>query len=173
MIIDIRTVAQGHTTLSRTTRLESVKTEMPPLNGDIQCWADIDRIGDTFYCHVMVECVVRLECSRCLTAFDCPVSGELSVVIKESPDRRNPTVSDTDSVDFYYTTQDTEVDIGSAIFDEIMTAVPLKPLCSIDCKGIAVDDPDILIDDMSAEKKEEIDPRWATLLKLKEKRKKQ
>jgi len=178
MIIDVRTIAEGHTELTQATQLESIKADLPPFDGDIACKAKIDRSGSTLHVHVAFTGNFKLECSRCLQPFDSPLSGEVRVIIQEDRSKSGEQADD-DAVDFYYSVHDGVVDIAPAIFDEIMTALPLKPLCKESCKGITIGDPDISIDldaegavKTPAEKQsgeKEIDPRWAALLKLKDK----
>jgi uncharacterized protein len=54
------------------------------------------------------------------------------------------------------------VDISSAVYDEIMTALPLKPLCSEDCRGVEFGG-----DGGGSGKGDAVDPRWEALRRLK------
>jgi uncharacterized metal-binding protein YceD (DUF177 family) len=66
---------------------------------------------------------------------------------------------DNDYADFYYDDAHPEVDISPALFDEVMTALPMKPLCAENCPGIQRGQE-------TEGDQEGIDPRWQALTKL-------
>jgi hypothetical protein len=88
-----------------------------------------------------------------------PISGALQLVVKEHLGRYGPS-QDDGSVDFYYDSRHLDVDLGSAIYEEIVTSLPMKPLCSEDCKGI-----EMQRDVGTRMSKNESDPRWEALKK--------
>lgn len=165
MIIDTQTIPNGHSAISQETDLGPFAEEMPPLAGKIACHAEIDRSGQVFYIHLLFKGSFKLECSRCLSPFDFPLSGDLRLVAKEQPGMHGPSRSE-ESVDFFYDSRHREVDLGPALYDEIMTTLPLKPLCSEECQGIEIlnkpnqrQSPGTTGDGN--------DPRWEALKKLK------
>ena len=167
MIIDIRTIPPGHSELSQSTDLDALKEDLPPFSKKISCRAQIDHSGADLFIHLQFDGVFDLECSRCLKHFKCPIKGDLRLIVKEQPGKFGP-VLDDESVDFYYDSRHPQVDLSPAIYDEIMTALPLKPLCSDDCKGIELHDKQITVGfEDQPKKKDEIDPRWEALKKLK------
>jgi uncharacterized protein len=158
MLLDIRTIPSGRSVVSQTTGLDAFKDELPPLLGKISCEAAIDRMGQVLHVHLRYKGALSLECSRCIGAFACPIEGELRLVVKEQPGRFGPS-QDDESVDFYFDSRHPDVDLGSAIYEEIMTDLPIKPLCSEECRGIELKS---LISST-----EEVDPRWEVLKKIK------
>jgi uncharacterized protein len=167
MILDIRTIPACHSELSQSTELDALKIDLPPFSKKIACSAHIDRSGADLFIHLLFESIFELECSRCLKVFSFPIKGDVRLIIKERSGKFGPAL-DEESVDFYYDSRHPEVDLGPAIYDEIMTALPLKPLCSEDCKGIELRDRHLMVDlEATPKKKEEIDPRWEALRKLK------
>jgi len=167
MKIDIHKIPEGRTNIVQKTNLEAVKNDMPPLVGDILCNGHIDRSKDTLYMTLHFEGKLKLECSRCLTLSDVPVNGDLMIIL-QGKTGKSGAAEDDDVADFYFDLHDGEFDLSSALYDEIMTTLPLKPLCSPDCKGIQVGDTDISIDYGNGTKKKQIDPRWEALRKLQE-----
>lgn len=167
MLIDVRLIPQGHSEIVQDSMLESVKDNLPPFSEPVRCSAGVDRTGDTIVVNLHFEGTFQIQCSRCLESYSAPVSSDILLILKEEAGKFGPSQED-DAVDFYYDVNHDLVDISSAIFDEVMTALPLKPLCSEDCRGIEVNDPDIHIssDDQKSEEKA-IDPRWEALKKLK------
>jgi uncharacterized protein len=159
MVLDVRTIPPGHSDVSQVTGLDEYKDDLPPLTGKISCEAAVDRMGELLQVHLRFKGALTLECSRCTGAFVYPVDGALRLMVKEQPGRSGPS-QDDGSIDFYFDSRHPDVDLGSAIYEEIMTAIPIKPLCSEECKGIKVAG--------AGGSKKELDPRWEVLKKLKQ-----
>ena len=157
MIIDIRTIPAGHSVLSQKCGLSAFKDDLPALVLEVTCRAEIDRNGAVLYVHLLFEGSFDLECSRCLNHFPWTASGDIRLVIRE----RQGAATDDDIADFFYSSQDFSVDLGPALYEEIMTSLPLKPLCTPECRGIEIR--------TESEKSAAIDPRWEALKKLKSK----
>lgn len=170
MILEINAVPEGRSFISRETGLESVKADLPAMVGKFSCKVEINRFGSTLYVVIGIEGTFELECSRCLQPYKTFQSGETRVIIKEKTGQ-NGVELDEDGVDFYFDVKHDKVDLCPAIYDEIMTNLPLKPLCKPDCKGIEIDN---TVKNISFENNnnssDEIDPRWEALKKLKENR---
>ncbi len=169
MIINMQVLPEGHSTLTGTTDLETVKADLPSFLEEISYNAEVDRIGPTAYVHVTFKGSLELECSRCLNGFPLAIGGEFRLIIKEQTGSGAKLQSDSDGVDFYYDNRHEQVDISPVFFDEIMLSIPLKPLCSESCKGIEIDGlKNINVDkEGTIQGTEMIDPRWEALKKLK------
>jgi uncharacterized protein len=168
MIINMQIVPEGHSTLTGTTNLESVKADLPTFLEEISYNAEIDRMGANAYVHVTFKGIFELQCSRCLNDFPWTVNSDFSLIIKERIASCS-VQSDSDGVDFYYDNRHEQIDISPAFFDEIMLSVPLKPLCSESCEGIDINglkNVSLGNDEKLLENKT-IDPRWDALKKLK------
>ncbi|MCL2690554.1 MAG: DUF177 domain-containing protein [Chitinispirillia bacterium] len=171
MKIDVRVVPQGHSQLKQDLLLEEFKDTLPPFSEKIRVAAEIDRMGEMIVVSVHFQGVFEMQCSRCLEDYGVTVSGSLRVIIKEEQGKFGPSPDDDSGTDFFFDVNHEVVDISSAVYDEIMIALPLKPLCSDDCKGIELSDSGISFqseDSVSGNDKElPIDPRWEALKKLK------
>ena len=157
MIIDIRTIPAGHSVLSQQCGLDAFKADLPPLVREVACRAEIDRNGSMLHVHLRFEGTFDLECSRCLTHFPWTAVGEIQTIIRE----RQGVAADNVVADLFYDSQSLSVDMGPALYEEIMTSLPLKPLCTPECRGIEIRS--------VSEKSATIDPRWEALKKLKSK----
>jgi uncharacterized protein len=169
MIINMQILTEGHTTLTGTTNLESVKADLPVFLEKISYQAEIDRVGPTVYVHVTFKGSFEQQCSRCLNDYPLAINGDFRVIIKEQTG--NCSVhSDSEGVDFYYDNRHEMVDISPAFFDEIMLSVPLKPLCSESCKGIDINGLKNVSfgNEQRLPENKTIDPRWEALKKLKQ-----
>ena len=160
MILDTGSVRDGHSIVRQAADLASVRENLPPFGETIDCEATIDRTGPVLYIQLRFDGVFEQECARCLEPFGYPVRATLTLVLQEEEGRFGP-AADEETADFYFDTAHQSVDISPVIYDEVMTSLPLKPLCSETCTGI-----------VPAGKKEKAveqayDPRWEALLKLK------
>ena len=167
MFLNLRVIPEGHSEISGTTGLEALKTDLPPVDRFVSFRADIDRKDKDIYLHIWYEGTFELQCSRCLNTYKSKISGDFRLVLKELSGNIAE-MSEDDGTDFCFDKSQDILDISAALYDEIMIAVPLKPLCSPDCKGVNISDKEIRIDYGDQIKTEEkIDPRWNELLKLK------
>lgn len=162
MILDTGIIREGHSVIRQKAELVSVQERMPQFGETIDCEATIDRTGPTLYVQLWFKGSFDQECARCCKVFSYPFVATLSLVVQESEGKSGQAAED-DVADFYFDTGHRSVDLAPVIFDEVMTSLPLKPLCSETCKGITVAKTTENRNDPT------IDPRWEALLKLKKK----
>jgi len=162
MVIDVRLVPEGHSRIERDSALEAFADDLPPFSGPVRCGAEVDRMGPVIAVALRFDGAFVMECARCLESVCVPVGGDLRIILKEEQGRHGPAQDDGCGADFFFDVNHDLVDVSPAIYDEIMTALPLKPLCSERCEGIKVADGGGL---GGGEKP--VDPRWEGLMKLK------
>jgi uncharacterized protein len=78
----------------------------------------------------------RLTCSRCLEALETRVGPQVDLHLLPSPRSRHEEVElgpDDLEVDFY---QGDTLDVGGLLRSETLLALPMKPLCRPDCRGL-------------------------------------
>ena len=103
-----------------------------------------------------------LTCARCLTTFSGSVDVEL-VELFATPGHEGGEAEES-----YPVTGD-EIDLEPMIRDALTLALPLRPLCREDCKGIcATCGQDLNAADCNCTQ-DDTDPRWASLSALREK----
>lgn len=121
----------------------------------------VSKSGDQLICRGKVTTSVRLECSRCLSVYDEPIISNLDFVVdfgenaeEFKSDEDNYFVADLSSGFFQ---------IDNLVRESIILALPLKPLCSANCKGLCP----ICGTDLNKSQcgcvKKETDPRWEKL----------
>ena len=85
---------------------------------------------------------LEVECSRCLDAFRVPVDADLDQMFLPEGTEITGASDDDDEdggqeadagVSFY---KDDTIDLGGLMRDEFYIALPMKPLCKVDCKGL-------------------------------------
>lgn len=167
MILNLRDIPDGYSDFSLECDLGSVKNDLPPLIGKLHCKVAANRLDANIFLEVHYSGLFAFQCSRCLEEFNLPISGDLSITLKEAAGKHGSADED-ESVDFFYDADADQLDVSAAIYDEIMIETPIMPLCSKDCKGVQISDKDISVDfDGVKKERTEIDPRWEALRKLK------
>jgi uncharacterized protein len=110
---------------------------------------------------------VELTCSRCLGRYTTPLTMQLedeyiptvdvlSGAPLPAPDEPTPFTID----------EHHSIDLGEAVRQYSLLAVPMKPLCREDCRGICAGCGKNLNEGPCACPQREMDPRWAALNKL-------
>ena len=115
-----------------------------------------------------LETKTNINCSRCLKPFTLKIplkiQEEFFPTIDIITGMKLPEPEDPGS----FTIDEHHIlDLTEAIRQYIVTAIPMKPLCKEDCAGLcATCGKDLNLGKCDC-KQEEMDPRWAELLKLK------
>jgi uncharacterized protein len=167
MVLDAFVISEGHSTIRQSANLESVRDRLPPFSGTIECLAEVDRNRTNIYVRIRFSGLFEQQCARCLVMYQHPVSGDINLILQEQNGRYGAARED-ETADFYFNSQQPEVDVSSVIYDEIMTSLPLKPLCSDTCKGIVLEHGRNGLSALKQTRRED-DPRWDGLRKLQKK----
>lgn len=97
----------------------------------------VKKFDDTVGIEGPVTVEASLACSRCLE--DYSLSMSLQMAIKLTPKSTLPEGAEmelhNDDLDVYYYEGD-EIDLDPFIYEEVMLNIPVRPLCSEECKGI-------------------------------------
>jgi len=129
----------------------------------------IFRFGKRVLVEGSVKISVTVTCSRCLKDAALPLDltfREEYLPAEESGKGTEQELSDRDLDLGYYT--DDELDITELVKEQVLLAVPMKPLCRDDCRGLCTHCGKDLNRGPCGCRKEEIDPRLAPLAKFKE-----
>jgi uncharacterized protein len=84
-----------------------------------------------------VKTRLELPCSRCLEPFSWPVEAEFD--LRYQPHSQNSgegerEVEEDDLTTAFY--DNDEIDLGQLMQEQLYLSLPMKPLCSDDCKGL-------------------------------------
>jgi uncharacterized protein len=100
----------------------------------------IHKDHDRFRLVGTVKTELELACSRCLEPFKMPVDHEFDLrflptgAAEPEPDDEETEVEDDDvAVTFY---RDEHIDLNELLREQFYLALPMKPLCADDCRGI-------------------------------------
>ncbi|MBN2006502.1 MAG: DUF177 domain-containing protein, partial [Anaerolineae bacterium] len=118
------------------------------------------RIASGVLCEGALETQVTVECTRCLKQFFEPIHIELEDVLSlpaaELTPERPVRVSESGWVD-----------LTPLVREYVWLNIPVKPLCSPDCRGICPDcGGDIAAGECTCDRSTTVDPRWEALRTL-------
>lgn len=91
--------------------------------------------GTDVVVHGRIDATVPQVCGRCLESFPAPVMANVDLTLTPRPgDRDNRELGQDDlDVDFYV---GGELDLDRLVEAETTLALPMKPLCRTDCRGL-------------------------------------
>ena len=116
---------------------------------------------------------VPVECSRCLKVFDYPLTVKIEEEFFPVIDVNSGAPVEIPDDPGGFTIDDHHVlDLTEAIRQNALLAIPIKPLCRTDCKGLCQSCGKDLNTGQCTCEQSDIDPRWAKLVGLASKRKK-
>ena len=129
----------------------------------------VDKSESHIYIKAEVTSTAHFVCDRCLKEFNHNLNGGLSVYYEIVTPGSHAHLVDKDAEDDsvrIYRQDMKEIDLTDDIRDTIILAVPMKLLCSPECKGICAGcGNDLNVEACSCSEKP-IDPRWASLQEL-------
>jgi len=128
---------------------------------------DIFKDKDQFRLVGAVKTTLELPCSRCLEAFALPVDASFDLRYQPHTDNKGEgekEVEEDDLTTAFY--ENDEIDLGQLMREQFYLALPMKPLCREDCKGLCpVCGTNLNAGGCSCDRAWE-DPRLAALLEL-------
>ena len=105
-----------------------------PFTGTAEIW----NLGDRLLVRAEVSGAAELVCSRCLKRYTEPVSVSFDEEFVEAAPGKGESDAEEDAesgLTVSFSTDD-EIDLTGPLRDNILLALPMKPLCREDCKGL-------------------------------------
>jgi uncharacterized protein len=138
MLYDLSRLRTGSDRLARRFEPSELPVEeefrlAAPVTLDVEIHKDASKVRVTG----RVATTLQLACGRCLDPFEIPVDTRfdalfLPVALNTGGDEQE--VADEDlGVSFY---KDDTLDLGELMREQFYLALPMKPLCQTDCKGL-------------------------------------
>ena len=110
---------------------------------------------------------VKIECSRCLSLYDCPLTVNIEEEFFPTIDIISGTPLPLPEEPSAFPIDEQHIlDLSEAIRQNVILAIPMKQLCHEDCAGLCPKCGHNLNEGACDCPSQEIDPRWAKLLKL-------
>lgn len=110
-----------------------------------------------YQARISYRALLEQTCASCGKAFCRDLAGNLQVVFRESEQE------DESGELVVYPTEGDQADISDAILAEIFFALPMRPLCREDCRGICSKCGADLNEKVCSCVEDNIDPRWEKL----------
>ncbi len=164
-VIDTRTLGRRPGTM-RTLRV-AVPLDAPmglevlavPAGAEVDLDIRLESVAEGVLVSGTAAATATGQCARCLIEVTEPVVAGIRELFAY-PDSATAATTDEDEIPLVV---DDRIDLEQVVRDEVVTALPMAPLCRPDCRGLCVECGGRL-DDLEPDHSHEIlDPRWAAL----------
>jgi uncharacterized protein len=139
MLLDLGKIRTPHVAIDEVYAPDQFRTtdDVYRIAEPVRLHIDIQKTGERFRLAGRVETVLELPCSRCLEPFLSPVDAAFDLVYH--PQAANVgegelEVEDEDLSTAFYENQ--QIDLGQLMREQFYLALPMKPLCADDCRGL-------------------------------------
>ena len=173
MLVDLQKVPAEGQVLDRAVSPSKLRFEATEfsLAGNVVIEGRLVKIdGDAYRLRGRVHVGVVVPCSRCLESFETEISEKLDLMYL--PESRNVAPEgevdrglgdDEISVSFY---RDHQIDLAHMVLEQIVLALPMKPVCTEDCRGLCPECGSNRNVEPCACVRDDVDPRWDSLKSL-------
>ncbi len=123
---------------------------------------NIQKVSEEYFCQGFVTVPVEQECARCLSIFETELSGEMHFAIRAHAGKSiMGTNKDADVITVK--SHEPVVELNELIRQALSLSIPMKPLCSEECRGLCPNCGVNLNEEECDCKEEDIDDRWEGL----------
>jgi len=164
MIIKISNLSEGEHDFVFEDKVDLLDLEKP-FYGKYKSFVILNKLHDQLILTVKSDFKVKFECDRCGTEYKSSLKIEYKMIylMNEAPE-------ETESLNVSYLSRDADkIDITSDVQEFALLSVPMKRLCTENCKGLCYSCGKDLNKEECNCSAEEIDPRWKPLMNLKDK----
>lgn len=133
----------------------------------VQGKVTLTRLNRGLLVRATLHTELEVTCSRCLTSLSCPLTLNIeeeffpTIDVFYGTPMPLPDESDCFTIDEHHI-----LDLTEAVYQYVMMAIPMKPLCREDCAGICPGCGHNLNLEACGCQHQETDPRWDKLKKL-------
>lgn len=106
------------------------------VSGLVRAEIDIMQGDGVYYCSGEAACDAQIECSRCLEPYPVNLRGDIEFSIQEVTDERQVRPDEIPDTELLVPFHAAQVDITAPVREALVLEIPLKPLCSEDCRGL-------------------------------------
>ena len=139
MQLDLSKIRQPQTRFDRTFEPSDVamRDDSYQIVAPVHLAFDLHKDKDTFRVVGQVRTELELPCSRCLEPFRLPVDQSFDLRYHPQADASSAAeteVAEEDLETSFY--RDEQIDLNELLREQFYLALPMKPLCREDCKGL-------------------------------------
>ncbi len=136
-----------------------------PFEGNVEVEVELNKTHNQLILDSTVFVDAFFECDCCMTAVKKQLRADFELVYLQGIE---PVESESDNIVYISPEQDV-IDISNDVRDFSILAVPMKKLCSEDCKGLCSKCGKNLNEGDCSCSKDDTDIRWLPLMELKNK----
>jgi DUF177 domain-containing protein len=139
MKLDLTRYRQPVSHFARTFQPEEITSDVGTYNiaEPVELEFDIHKDKDKFRLEGHLRTELELSCSRCLEPYRFAVDADFDqryLPSSAASTELENEVEENDLETSYYT--DDQIDLGELMREQFYLALPMKPLCSADCRGL-------------------------------------
>ncbi len=157
--INIATLKEGKHHFQLTPSAEALELH-PEEFEQIKIEVALDYRGEKIFVALEASAIATLECDRTLQLFQQPISGTYQLLF--APPGFVGKISEDWEEIRPFTPEEREIDLTDVVRDTLLLALPMRRIAP------GAEDIEIPLQFGAPSEEEEIDPRWAALLKLKQ-----
>jgi len=136
--LDLKTIRTPHETFQHTYAPAQLEVEQDfRVVAPVDLGFEIFKDGPRFRLAGRVKTTLELPCSRCLEPFEVPVDAEFDLRYQpqvENTGEGEREIAEDDLTTAFY--QHDQIDLGQLMREQLYLSLPMKPLCSDDCRGL-------------------------------------
>ena len=138
MQLDLSKIRQAQTRFDRTFEpSDATRDDAYQIVAPVHLAFDLHKDKDTFRVVGRVQTELELPCSRCLEPFRLPVDQSFDLRYHPQTDasaEAETEIAEEDLETSFY--RDEQIDLNELLREQFYLALPMKPLCREDCKGL-------------------------------------
>jgi uncharacterized protein len=165
MKINISKLSDGEHNYTFITKPSELEIDERRFNKPVYVEVTLEKSRRQIFLKANVYTVGRFQCDRCVEDFDLVLENTYRMYYVYSEEESKKYEPDEVMV---ITPETNEIDISDDVRQMVLLSVPMKLLCYEECLGLCPRCGKNLNFEVCTCKVEEIDPRWAPLLKLME-----
>jgi uncharacterized protein len=147
--LDLRTVTAAEVPIHRAFTPEELRPSIDPeelrILGDVRFDGVLQKKDQRFQLKGRVQATLELTCGRCAEPFQLPIDSEVDLTYVPQPSPQAASghakghddeveLTDEDLTTAYY--RDHVLDVAEMLREQFYLAMPMRPLCREDCKGL-------------------------------------
>lgn len=102
----------------------------PPASAEVD--VTMTNAGPALVAQFSVSATVAQECARCLEMVSIPVDVQFTREYRERTVQSDMEDEEAD-ITWY---QDNTIDVDDDVYEQVVLALPMKPVCAVDCRGL-------------------------------------
>ncbi len=163
MKINISKLSDGEHNYTFITKPSELEIDEKRFNKPVYIEVTLEKSRRQIFLEANIYTVGRFQCDRCVEDFDLVLENSYRMYYVYSEEESKKYEPDEVMV---ITPETNEIDISDDVRQMVLLSVPMKLLCYEECLGLCPRCGKNLNFEVCTCKVEEIDPRWAPLLKL-------